>query len=203
MKASAMFFRLLDRFQYIAGFIAIRILPLLNAGRVELGRNPRVVGVPVVRAGTGSRIVLGDKVSLVSSNLSYHAQMFAPVKIFADRPGAVITIGDNTRINGACLHAWKSITIGRNCLIAANVQIMDANGHDLCMDAPERRLVTPDTPTPITIGDNVWIGLNSIVLPGTKLGDGCVVAAGSVVKGDFAAGSIIGGVPAKVIREAS
>jgi len=193
------FFRLCDRVQLVMGFAAMRAFSWLNEGRIAHGRGLRVAGVPLVRINKDAFLAIGNDVSLLSSNLYYHAQMFGPVKLFADRPGARIVIGDNCRINGACLHAWKSIVLGSNCLIAANVQIIDSNGHALCMENPELRLTTSDEPEPVVLGDNVWVGLNSIILPGTTLGDGCVVAAGSVVKGDFPPGSIVGGVPARVI----
>ena len=53
----------------------------------------------------------------------------------------------------------------------------------------------------ITIGSDVFLGLNAIILPGTRIGDGCIVGAGSVVKGVFPAGSVLAGVPARVLYD--
>jgi acetyltransferase-like isoleucine patch superfamily enzyme len=53
---------------------------------------------------------------------------------------------------------------------------------------------------PIIIGDECWIGLNVVIMPGTNLGRGCVVGANSVVKGSFPDYSVIGGVPAKILK---
>lgn len=197
-----MVFYVLDKLQLLLGCVAMLAWPMVNGGRVKLHGRVRATGIPLLRTCKGARIEIGKGVGFLSSNLFYHAQMFKGVKLLADKPGAVIRIGDGSRVNGACIHAWQEVSIGKNCLIAANVQIMDANGHELAMDNPASRLTIPDTPKPVVIGDNVWIGLNSILLPGTKLGDGCVVAAGSVVKGEFGPRCIIGGIPAKVIKQA-
>jgi len=126
--------------------------------------------------------------------------MYASVKILADREGAVISIGRNTRINGACIHAWKRVSIGENCLIAANCQIIDSNGHDLSFDNVENRINTKDNPKDIVIEDNVWLGANTIVLSGVKIGRGSVISANSVVVKDIPPMVVAGGNPAVIIR---
>ncbi|WP_321332886.1 acyltransferase [uncultured Bacteroides sp.] len=119
----------------------------------------------------------------------------------ADTPNAKIIIGDNTRINGACIHAQNKIVIGKNCLIAANVQIFDSNGHLPAFDCVQLRINTRDIPKEIIIGDNIWIGANSIILPGVHIGNGSVIAAGSIVTQDIPAMVLAGGNPAKIIKE--
>ena len=114
--------------------------------------------------------------------------------LLVDGKEGKIEIGDNCRINGAYIHAKESIHIGNNCVIAAGVNIMDSNGHEL---ASTDRTQGRDKPSPINIGDNVWIGLNAIILKGSSIGNNCVIAAGSVVKGCFPDNSIIQGNPAK------
>ena len=56
-------------------------------------------------------------------------------------------------------------------------------------------------PPPIFIGNNVWIGTNATVLPGVTIGDGAIVAAGAVVNRDVSANTIVGGVPARLIKK--
>jgi acetyltransferase-like isoleucine patch superfamily enzyme len=107
-------------------------------------------------------------------------------------------IGDNCRVNGAYIHAQKGINIGKNCVIAAGVNVIDSNGHELYSGDRTRGR---DTAKEIAIGDNVWIGLNAIILKDTSIGNNSVVAAGSVVKGNFPENSLIQGNPAVLIKQ--
>jgi len=147
-----------------------------------------------------AKLCIGNNVTFYSQNDDYHMNMFAGVKLIADRPGALIKIGDNTRINGSCIHAWKSVIIGNNCLVAANVNIMDSNGHPVSMNNPSERIMIHDQAEPIVIEDNVWIGCNSIILKGVTIGEGSIVSAGSVVIDDVPARSIVRGNPAIVVK---
>ncbi|EPM5659285.1 acyltransferase [Vibrio parahaemolyticus] len=126
--------------------------------------------------------------------------MHSPIKLYADRKGAIIRIGANTRIHGTCIHAYESITIGKNCLIAANCQIFDGSGHDLSFSDVENRINTRGVSKPVLIEDNVWIGINSIILPGVTIGNGSVIAANSVVTKDIPPMVLAGGNPAKIIK---
>ena len=160
----------------------------------------KIKNKPLVHILDGSSLIIGENVTLNSKNAKYHVNMFAPVKIYIDKVGAKIKIGNNTRIHGSCLHAYESIEIGDNCLIAANCQIFDGSGHNTYLDDPSKRLETSGAVKPITIGNNCWIGTSAIILPGTVLGENCVVAAGSIVSGVFKDNSLIGGNPAKLIK---
>lgn len=175
--------------------LLLRAVPgVERRGRVTLRGWPRLEVEP------GARVVLGDGVVLNSSNAAYHVNMHSPVKLLADAPGAEITIGDGTRLHGTCVHAFRRVSIGRNCLIAANTQIMDCSGHDLAFDDPSRRPHTRGGADPVAIGDDVWIGANVLVLPGVSIGDGTVIAAGSVVARSLPARVLAAGNPARVIR---
>lgn len=172
----------------------------LYRSRIERKGKVRVYGVPALAFAADGRVVIGDGVTLNSSNRSYHMNMFAPVKLMADRKGAVIEIGARTRIHGSCLHAYKRITIGENCLIAANCQIIDGPGHDLSFNDPANRLNTMGDAQPITIGDNVWIAAGCMIMPGVTIGEGSVIAAGSIVTKDIPPMCLAGGAPARVIK---
>lgn len=159
-----------------------------------------ISGIPVFVFRENGKLILGNNVSLKSNKKSYHLNMYSSVKIMADRIDAVIEIGANSRINGSCIHAYKSIKIGKNCLIAANCQIIDGNGHDLSFSNVENRINTSGDAEEIIIEDNVWIGANSMILPGVKIGYGSVIAAGSIVAKDIPGMCIAGGNPAKIIK---
>lgn len=88
------------------------------------------------------------------------------------------------------------VHIGDNCFIAPNVAIYTA-GHPI---HPEARNSMYEYGIPITIGDNVWLGGNVVILPGVTIGDNAVIGAGSVVTKDIPASVIAAGNPCRVIR---
>ncbi len=111
--------------------------------------------------------------------------------------GQHIHVGDNFHADYNCtMLDLAEIRIGNNCLIGPDVGIYTA-GHRL---EPEGRTLDVYG-MPITIGNDVWIGGNSTILPGVTIGDGAVIAAGAVVTHDVEPYTIVGGVPAKVIKK--
>lgn len=119
--------------------------------------------------------------------------MFPP---FYTDCGKNTIIGKNVFINSGChFQDQGGIVIDDGALIGHNVVLATLN-HDL---HPDKR--SNIHPAPITIGKNAWIGSNATVLAGVTIGDGAVVAAGAVVTKDVPNNTVVGGVPAKVIRE--
>lgn len=112
--------------------------------------------------------------------------------------GKNIHLGENVFINACChFQDHGGIFIGDRTQIGHGVVFATLN-HGI---APKDRVHT--YPKPIQVGKNVWIGSNSTILPGVTIGDNAIVAAGAVVAKDVPANTIVGGVPAKVIREIS
>jgi len=107
--------------------------------------------------------------------------------------GAKLNLGSGY-INRYCkIRCHDEITIGEGVAISENFTIWDSDAH---------QMINGSEPTqPIVIGDKVWIGTNVTVLKGVKIGDGCVIAAGSLVTKDVPANCLAAGVPAKVIKE--
>lgn len=164
---------------------------------VAFGERLTVIGMPTIERIRG-RIVLGDDVTLRSDQRGYHTAMYRPVRLMTDtHDDACIEIGDRTRINGAALHAVHRISIGRDCLIAANVMILDSDGHGIAVE--DRQSHNPSS-SPVVIEDQVWIGANAIILKGVRIGRGAAVAAGSVVAKDVEAMTLVGGNPARPIK---
>lgn len=119
--------------------------------------------------------------------------MFPP---FYTDCGKNITFGKNVFINSGCrFQDQGGIIIGDGTFIGHNVVLATLN-HGLM---PEDRGTT--YPAPIMIGKNVWIGANATVLQGVTIGDNAVIAAGAVVTKDVLENTIVGGVPAKVIKK--
>jgi len=158
---------------------------VFRSKRIFIDEGLNLAGTNIFQIRKDCSLRIGKNVFLNSRNNGYHINMHSPNKFFADRPGASIIIGENTRIHGSCVHAYTKISIGMNCLIAANCQIFDGNGHDLSFDEPQKRIFTFGSSKEIIIEDNVWIGANSIILPGTHIGNGSVICAGSVVRGEI------------------
>ena len=169
-------------------------------GRVKSAKNVRIIGVPLFNIEADSQLLIGAGVTLNSFNGDYHANMNSSIKIIIENKGSSIEIGERTRIHGSCIHASKKITIGRRCLIAANCNIMDSNGHRTLLDKPSERYSSVDEPREIVIEDDVWIGMNSIVLPGVTIGAGAIVAANSVVHKDVPPKVIVRGNPAQIVK---
>ncbi|MFK8253501.1 sugar O-acetyltransferase [Ancylobacter terrae] len=109
--------------------------------------------------------------------------------------GFNIRLGDGVFINYGCIILdGTAVTIGARTLIAPGVCILTA---DHPRDAGERRSGL-EFARPVTIGDNVWIGANALVLPGLTVGDDAVIGAGAVVTRDVPAGATVVGNPARV-----
>lgn len=118
--------------------------------------------------------------------------MFPP---FYSECGKNITIGKRVFINFGChFQDQGGITIGDDVLIGSNVVLATIN-HGL---SPDTR--TDNCPAPIDIGRGVWIGSHVTVLPGVRVGDYAVLAAGAVVTKDVPVHTVVGGVPARVIK---
>lgn len=109
--------------------------------------------------------------------------------------GKNITFGNNVFVNSGChFQDQGGIYIGDGSLIGHNVVLATLN-HEF---EPEKRGTMH--PAAIVIGKNVWIGSSSTIVPGVTIGDGAVVAAGSVVTRVVPENTIAGGVPARIIR---
>lgn len=122
-------------------------------------------------------------------------ESFALFPPFHTDCGKNIHIGKNVFLNMGCkFQDQGGIYIGDGALIGHNVVLATLN-HAM---SPSRRGTM--IPAPIHIGKNVWIGSNATILPGVTIGDGAIVAAGAVVTRDVPENTIVGGVPAKVIR---
>jgi acetyltransferase-like isoleucine patch superfamily enzyme len=140
-----------------------------------------------------------------------HVSCYAGCSFSIGQNGVCI-IGDFTLLNGALMMAEERIEIGSHCLISWNVGIADSDFHPLepaqrLIDAKALAVFFKDRPprpklrtAPVKIGDNVWIGMNAIVLKGVIIGDNSVVAAGSVVTKSVEPNTVVAGNPAMVVK---
>jgi acetyltransferase-like isoleucine patch superfamily enzyme len=137
-----------------------------------------------------SILSIAENASLIVKDTFY---IYSGSKIYIN-PNARLELGSgyiNSNLNLSC---FKSIVIGKNVAISENVTIRDSDNHSIC---PHINPISK----PIVIKDNVWIGINVTILKGVTIGEGAVIAAGSLVNKDIPAKCLAGGVPAKVIKE--
>lgn len=138
--------------------------------------------VRIVRLSPSGTVVLGAGVLLARG-----------VRLHLRNDGARLEIGDATFLNYRTeVIAHARVTIGRGCLFAWDVQVVDSDSHRVD-GAPHTAAVT--------IGDHVWVGCRATILKGVTVGEGAVVAAGSVVVHDVPPRALVGGNPARVLRE--
>lgn len=129
---------------------------------------------------------------LTDREIGKNFAMFPP---FYTDCGKNTVIGDNVFINSGCqFQDQGGIEIGNGVLIGPKVVIATLN-HNLNPDKRGNLI-----PSSVKIGENVWIGANATILPGVTIGDGAVVAAGAVVSKDVEPNTVVGGVPAKLIK---
>ena len=107
--------------------------------------------------------------------------------------GASLILGSGFINNNLNLACYEKIEIGNKVAISENVCIRDSDGHNIFTS---KHIKTQ----PVKIGDKVWIGMNVTILKGVTIGDGCIIAAGSVVNKDIPANCLAGGVPAKILK---
>ncbi len=167
--------------------------------RIPWGKGWKLYGVPILQCHRDGRVRIGDGLGLRSTFRSNPLAPSHPVVISTRRPGSRITIGSDFAMTGGTLCADLSITIGNAVAIGANSVIVDTDFHPL---TPQARRLDPDTGecAPVVIEDDVFIGMNCIVLKGVTVGRGSVIAAGSVVTQSIPPGSLAGGNPARVLR---
>jgi len=150
-----------------------------------------------VRYRPGSRVEIGEG-SIMEGKLA------------CERDGACILIGRNTFIGDSLLAGASRIEVGDDVLISWGCNIVDHNSHaigwaqrkqDVKDWYHDKKDWTSVVVKPVRICDKAWLGLNVIVLKGVEIGEGAVVAAGSVVTKSVPPWTVVAGNPARVIRE--
>jgi acetyltransferase-like isoleucine patch superfamily enzyme len=172
-----------------------------------------------------ANVVLGDDVYLDSAYgfAAFHSRREAGA-VLGDACGAYdratlvvgpegeVAVGPYTVLNGVYLVCSRRITIGAHCLLAWGAVLTDswspasmpvaarrAALHAAAAD-PRRIFPAVGEPRPVTVEDNVWVGFDSVILPGVTLGRGCVVGCKTVVDADVPPYAVVVGSPARILR---
>lgn len=144
----------------------------------------------------GERYISIGAHTLIGANVTISAG-FVPGLYLGEVP--LIRIGDGCVLGcGSHVIGHRSIDVADDVFTGPNVYITDQNHGYENPDMPIGKQWPNDAP--VRIGSGCWIGANAVILPGTVLGRNVVVAAGSVVRGEFPDHCVVGGVPAKVLR---
>ncbi len=112
-----------------------------------------------------------------------------------------LLIGDGTTLHARArfiMHEPSSVTLGRDCMVASDVQFMTSDNHSI-LDAGTGQRINPAAD--ILVGDHVWLGFQTVILKGASIGAGSVVGLRAVVTGAVPANCLAAGTPARVIRE--
>jgi acetyltransferase-like isoleucine patch superfamily enzyme len=171
-----------------------------KAAGATSGAGLNAIGAPHINLHPESAISLGQCVTLISKTFATALGVNHPVVLRTLAAGAQIRIGDRVGISGGSICAAMLIEIGDDTMLGANVTIADTDFHSL---HPAYR--TGHThPTigiaEVRIGKRVFIGTNSLVLKGVRVGDNSVIGGGSVVTKDIPENCIAAGNPCRVIR---
>jgi acetyltransferase-like isoleucine patch superfamily enzyme len=191
-------------------FIYINLLRKATQGKVRFGFIPtpycRIVLDKSAQIILNGVLILGAKENRKSTSETRFSlgkkSSFTINGSFSIASGSDIRVFDNGELilnGGYCtagvqIVCFKKITIGKGCAIARDVIIRDTDAHQFI-----------NSPYPmnqeVSIGEHVWIGNRAIIMKGVSIGDGAVIAAGSIVTTDVPGKCLVGGVPARVLRE--
>ena len=180
------------------------LLPLarlyVRGAGVRWGSGWRLYGLPIIQKHRRSELIIGAGLELRSTVRSNPLGPNRPCVLSTRRANAHLVIGDNFAMTGGSVVCEESITIGNRVTVGCNTIIADTDFHPL--DPTTRREHPLDgTTAPLVIEDDVFIGMQAIILKGVHLGAGCVIGAGSVVTRDVPAGAVAAGNPAQVLGQ--
>lgn len=161
-------------------------------GKIKIGSSPLFKRYAHLNAFCKNGVVIGDNFSL-----GEYAVIECTGVLRA--PGESLVIGNNVGINHYCFIGVRgNVVIGNDVIFGPRVSVFSENHNYTALDIPIKE--QGETRKDTTIGNDVWIGANSCILGGVTIGDGAIIAAGSVVNKDVPMNAIVGGVPAKILK---
>lgn len=185
-------------------FLSLVLNTLRTRNGVLIGRKVKIVSLGSIRGGRGSTIggyknktttIFGNPKSVLYNlgqiTLGNNCRVHIGAKLYNE---GEINIGNNTYINpGSLIIIKNKLTIGSGCAISWGVTIMDDDLHSITNKSEDKG--------EIIISDNVWVGADCKVLKNVCIGEGAVIAAGSIVTKNIPANCLAAGIPARMIKE--
>ena len=164
----------------------------------RLGHPVEVFGWPLLQVPNWQNLRLGRGAMLVSDAYFSEPGIAHPAIIRLLSPEARLTVGDNFGMSGGAICVQTAVSIGHNVLLGANAFITDTDFHSVW---PGNRRHDPRVGSrPVVLEDGVFVGMNSLILKGVRIGRNAVIGAGSVVSTNVPANEIWGGNPARFLR---
>lgn len=160
---------------------------------VHFEGNVTIIGKPKFRLHPDTSVTIGRDCTFLSGATDNLIGINRPCILSTHNPGTSISIGRECGFSGTIIGAYSSIRIGDRVKCGANTLITDSNWH------PEDP--RSGVPRPVTIGSDVWLGVNAVVLKGVTIGDNVVIGANSVVASNIPSDSVAAGNPCKVIKK--
>ena len=184
-------------------FRRLFILPYVrlyfSVNGIRWNKRWKIFGCPIIQRHLQSTIEIGTDFYLRSFTSSNPLSPYHPVILSTRSRNAEIRIGNHVGITGGTICAVTSINIGNQVIIGANCIIVDTDFHPL--DPLQRQKSSQEFDSaPVIIKDDVFIGMNSIILKGVHVGRGSVIGAGSVVTDNIPDNVLFAGNPAREIR---
>ncbi|SFG94399.1 DapH/DapD/GlmU-related protein [Sporolactobacillus nakayamae] len=167
---------------------------------VDFGDNLKLFGTPIISLIKESKIIIGNNVVLCSSSKNTSLGVNHPVKLKTLRPNSRIVLCDDVGVSGATICAAKSVYIGYRTMLGANVMVIDTDFHPISPNNRRYNQNPEDIKSKrVIIGNDVFIGANTIILKGVTIGNNSVIGAGSVVTSSIPENVIAAGNPCKFI----
>jgi acetyltransferase-like isoleucine patch superfamily enzyme len=179
----------LSIFSVYSGII-VRIIAFVRA--IRIGRSCKFYGIVHFRRSPFSNIIIGDNCTFRSDHTSNLIGVNRQCILTTQEKHSIISIGNNCGFSGVTIGAAKEIRIGNNVLCGANSVITDFDWHSD---------ISGTNPKSVIINDNVWIGLNTVILKGVEIGRNSIIGANSLVVKNIPANVIAGGNPCQVLKE--
>jgi len=159
---------------------------------VKFGKNNKFIGWSIISRYPKSQIIIGDNCVFNSAKNVNLIGVNRKCIISTQSREAILKIGNNCGFSGTTISAFKKVTIGNNIKFGANVLITDSDWHPDDFRSGEDK--------PVIIEDNVWLGINSVVLKGVRIGKNSLIGANSVVTKNIPPNSIAAGNPCVTLK---
>ncbi len=158
-----------------------------NNNEITIGKDCLLTNTVVIMRGDNNRLVIHDK-----------ARFIGPCRIFLCG-GANLVIGENAGIRGVEFNVEEGrMEIGERCMFSSGITLRNHDSHRI-HDSSNGGVLNP--PKDVVLGRHVWIAQNAAILKGCHIGDDSVIGFGSVVTKSCPTGSVLAGVPAKIVKE--